>query len=242
MELYYFRRLDPDKRQAYRQIDEAVGRRLPSVLPDTPLSPEETRTVLRCVTLDHPEYYWCGGSFRLKEEGAGRRLFFSDPALPEDGGAAEQAILSGIRAACETVPGSGAEATPGLHEWFLQNVRYDESPDAVKDWTNQTVYSVFVRKTSLCMGIAKAFALLLRLKGAEGAVALGRLFGEDGSRHAWNLVRVNGVYRNVDVTMSLSPFQEAWTRLHGSAEPCLLLSDVAVCATHRLTGPCPDTF
>ena len=238
MEAFYYRSLNCAEQYAYRQIDRAIGRRLPMVSLDTSVSVDRLREISRCVTLDHPEYFWSSGAVKALP-GTGRRvLALENLVFPQDYDFLDQQILKTMEAVCNTVGRSGdRNAVLGLYDWFCGNVCYDESPGAGENIANQTISSVFMDGKSLCMGLAKAFDLLLRLCGLEGTIALGRLFGEEDSRHAWNLVRVDGVYLHADVTMAYPCFRERWQQYSGSDEPCLLLPGDSIRATHRLAGP-----
>ena len=63
----------------------------------------------------------------------------------------------------------------------------------------RSIYSVFVRRNSVCTGYAKAAQYLFNLLGIESRLVFGRLHNdkEDG-RHCWNFVKVNNEYYHFD--------------------------------------------
>lgn len=92
-----------------------------------------------------------------------------------------------------------------IFDWLTDHVTYDHVSlekyakrfDMLGDaWT---AYGALVLKTAVCQGIACAFKLLCDRLGIPSLVVLG--FG--GERHAWNIVRINSRFYQVDVTWTL---------------------------------------
>ena len=238
MDLFYDRLPDPVERSLYRQIDTAVGRHLPRLSADTAVPVRRVRTICRYVALDRPEFFWFGGEASLAgKDGGPRILYFEYPAPFRERDRVDRAITGAVREiGADRYPDAQSRAR-AVYDWFLRSVEYDASAQdgAVKD--SQTVYSVFMRKKSLCLGIARGVQLILRLYGVDSLVVLGRLFGEDRCGHAWNLVKTGGGYRHLDVTVAYPCFREMWACRHGSADPCFLVSDGFISATHQITDP-----
>ena len=245
MLLYYYRQLKPEEKELYRQMDEAVGCCLPLLHQDGASSVERLRAICRYVALDHPEYFWFSGAFKCSGgDGGPRTLYFDYPAPVREMDRVDGAIQAALREiGTDRYPQAESRAR-AVYDWMLGNVRYDLAPDAAKDKLNQTIYSVFMERKSLCMGIAKAFQLLLRFCDVDGMIALGRLFGDERFGHAWNMVRVEDAWLHVDASVAYPCFQEMWEQRHGSKAPCFLVSDGFIRATHRMTEPAqsPSNF
>lgn len=94
-----------------------------------------------------------------------------------------------------------------LHDLMVKNLSYnDENPD-LNDAHN--LYGVFVSKTAVCEGYAKAFQYLLNLSGITGIYVTGE---SEGEGHAWDVAGINGKYYQVDTTWddpSTGSYQEA---------------------------------
>ena len=237
MELFYYQQMNDGEKTLYRQMDRAVGRRQDALLLNCAAAPERLRTIARYVCLDHPEYFWSRGEFQLEEHDGAAALRLQYVTDIRD-------IARVDRMIAETVSGIGLDRyeddesrVRAACDWFLENIQYDRSPDAVQHKANQTVYSVFAERQSLCLGIAQALQLVLRLYGTDCITVLGRLFGDERTGHAWNMVRVRGGFRHVDIAVGYPCFQDVWKQKHGDPSPAVLVSDDFIRPTHRITEP-----
>lgn len=69
---------------------------------------------------------------------------------------------------------------------------------------NQTIYSVFVHRHSVCTGIAKAAQYLLKLLGIESRLVFGKMNNsEKDSRHCWLVVNIEGRWYHLDPTFAI---------------------------------------
>ena len=68
---------------------------------------------------------------------------------------------------------------------------------------NQTIYSVFVYRNSVCTGYSKAAQYLFGLLGIESKLVFGKIKNsEEGSCHCWLVVNIEGTWYHLDPTMS----------------------------------------
>lgn len=69
---------------------------------------------------------------------------------------------------------------------------------------NQTIYSVFVHRHSVCTGIAKAAQYLLKLLGIESRLVFGKMNNSaEDSRHCWLIVNIEGQWYHLDPTFAI---------------------------------------
>ncbi len=69
---------------------------------------------------------------------------------------------------------------------------------------NQTNYSVFVHRHSVCTGIAKAAQYLLKLLNIESRLVFGKMKNsEKDSRHCWLIVNIEGQWYHLDPTFAI---------------------------------------
>ena len=92
---------------------------------------------------------------------------------------------------------------------------------------NQSAYSALVTGASVCAGYAKAFQYIMMKLNIPCYYCVG-FAGED---HAWNLIRLDGKFYNVDVAWDDPEGNEAGTYNYDYFN----LSDRAILKDHRRT-------
>ena len=69
---------------------------------------------------------------------------------------------------------------------------------------NQTIFSVFVHRNSVCTGFAKAAQYLFSILGVESRLVFGTMHqAEKGSRHCWLLVKIDNQWYHHDPTFAV---------------------------------------
>ena len=144
---------------------------------------------------DHPELFWLAAEFSCKYLRTGIcveiTLQYNETAndletAKQNFDACASEILAGAREL-----GSDYEKERYIHDALVQIVEYKESMPI-----DQSAYSAIVQGKSVCAGYARAFQYLLQQLGIPCYYCTGYA-GED---HAWNIVKLGSLYRNVDVT------------------------------------------
>ena len=86
-----------------------------------------------------------------------------------------------------------------VYKWIALYCNYN-----IHSAHNQTIYSVFVHRHSVCTGIAKATQYLFELLGIESRLVFGKLKNsEDDSRHCWLIVKIEEIWYHLDPTFAL---------------------------------------
>lgn len=86
-----------------------------------------------------------------------------------------------------------------VYKWIALYCRYN-----IHSAHNQTIYSVFVYRNSVCTGIAKAAQYLLQLLGIESKLVFGKMNNSDvDSRHCWLMVKLKGRWYHLDPTFAI---------------------------------------
>nr|WP_279233260.1 transglutaminase domain-containing protein [Hathewaya massiliensis] len=97
-----------------------------------------------------------------------------------------------------------------LHDYIVKTVEYDKSvldSNELKKYIpeNHSPYGPIILHKGVCEGYAKAMFVLLNKAGVqcevvvgEGINSLGKSLGKGG--HAWNIVKLDGEWYNLDVT------------------------------------------
>ena len=110
-----------------------------------------------------------------------------------------QTRVQEIAAACARQ--NDYETALAIFDWIMDNVVYDDS------YTWFTADAAILQGCSVCNGYAKAFTLLASAAGLQSSRVLGRTYDDSGQPddsggHAWNVVRVNGFWYQLDSTWS----------------------------------------
>ncbi|SHI89367.1 transglutaminase domain-containing protein [Parasporobacterium paucivorans] len=90
---------------------------------------------------------------------------------------------------------SDYEKAKTIHDYIIINTDYDTS-----DNLNDSAFSpegVFVYGTAVCQGYAESYMLILNELGIDCKLVTGTA---NGIVHAWNVVKIDGEWYNVDVT------------------------------------------
>lgn len=158
-------------------------------------TPCEIRNAIRWVMRDNPDIFWFAHQYHHYE--ASSTIHFQYTFSAERVKTIQQSINDVIENdfCFEYVKNlSLQEQVAYVYKWLVTYCNYN-----VNSAYNQSIYSVFVRRNSVCTGYAKAAQYLFNLLGIESRLVFGRLHNdkEDG-RHCWNLVKVDNEYYHFD--------------------------------------------
>ena len=155
--------------------------------------------IFQCMLNDHPEFFYVDGytytkytmgDTLLSIEFSGNYSMDMDTAKQRKTMIEEavEPVISGISAEADDY-----DKVKYVYETIILNTDYNlDASD------NQNIYSVFVNKSSVCQGYAKATQYLLNRLGVECTMVQGSV--DTGEGHAWNLVSVDGSFYYVDTT------------------------------------------
>ena len=90
------------------------------------------------------------------------------------------------------------EKEVAIHDALVEMVKYYKYED-INDIPSikHTAYGALVEKEAVCDGISKALKILLDRAGIENIIVSGKA---NGISHAWNIVKLDDEYYNVDAT------------------------------------------
>lgn len=222
-ELYpYYGMLSEQLKPVYLQIYANACELLTSFAPVTEVDVNSLKSVFEAVCNDHPELFWLETGYSCKYAGNGRCieivLQYNDTAdRLEDAREKWDSSAESILAAARALSGD-LEKEKYVHDVLLRLVRYDAAAKM-----GQSAYSAMVEGESVCAGYARAFQYLLQQLGIPCYYCT----GYSGQNHAWNIVKLDGVYRNVDVT---------WDDTEPSTQDYFNRTDAEFAKTHVRTG------
>lgn len=191
----YYAMLTEPMQKLYRQIYANATELVTAFSPAVAVNVNQLKNVFEAVYNDHPELFWLetGYSCKYLRSGQCMEITLQYNETVSSLGAAKgsfqakaQEILSGAGSL-----GSDAEKEKYVHDMLMQKVEY-----STQAAMNQSAYSALVNGQSVCAGYARAFQYLMQQLGIPCYYCTG-YSGED---HAWNIIRLDNIYYNVDVT------------------------------------------
>lgn len=182
----------------------------------------------------------------LSEESVDEKELFTDksgsPDIPEIASSSETldditVLLNGI-----VTPGmSEYEKVKAIHDYLIIHVDYDYDNLAAGTLpdTAFTAEGALFLHSAVCEGYARAFSLLCDRSGIENALVYGT--ADDGTgvqNHAWNQVRVDGEWYNIDVTWD-DPLMDGEPVTDGSnmVYDYFLVPDMTLLGNHTAGSP-----
>lgn len=218
----YYAMLEENMKLLYKQIYANASELTTSFTPTVSVDVDSLKNVFEAVCNDHPELFWMETGYSCKYLKNGKcveiTLKYNDTADRLDAAKAEfdscaESILAGARAL-----GSNYEKEKYVHDALMLRTEYDASAGK-----NQSAYSALVDGKSVCAGYARAFQYLMQQLGIPCYYCT----GYSGENHAWNIIKLSGAYRNVDVT---------WDDTNPSTHDYFNKTDEEFAATHVRTG------
>lgn len=191
----YYAMLDDTLKKLYRQVYANALAMNTSFTPVVAATTTQATSVVEAVYNDHPELFWMDAEFACKylRTGICVEITLKYNNTANDLAAAVQdfnTCASEILAGAWNL-GTDYEKEQYIHDALVQIVKYKVSTPI-----DQSAYSAIVLGESVCAGYARAFQYLMQQLGIPCYYCTGYA-GED---HAWNIVKMGSLYRNVDVT------------------------------------------
>ena len=178
------------------------------------------RKVLFALGADHPEYFWITANFSYATNTSGliTKAYLNvqeDYAGVSSRKVAQKSIEEGMKEYVEAIDQAKEEHASELelelliHDMIIENIDYKYSSGTTPsdEGSAHSITGVFDKTGVVCEGYAKSFQLLANYAGLESIYAVG--YGNGGG-HAWNLVKLDGEWYNLDVT---------WDDMNANARP-----------------------
>lgn len=191
----YYAMLNDTLKALYRQVYANALALNTSFTPVQAVTTDQATGVVEAVYNDHPELFWLDAEFSCKylRTGICVEITLKYNQTADDLATAKQnfdtrasQILSGAQSL-----GTDYEKEQYIHDVLVQLVEY-----RVSSPIDQSAYSALVMGQSVCAGYSRAFQYLMQQVGIPCYYCTGYA-GED---HAWNIIKMGSLYRNVDVT------------------------------------------
>lgn len=205
---YSYDNLSSDKlRELYKKIDEyaeiaAVG----YFTIGAPLNEMQLSEAVEAYKNDHPEVFWLKSDFQYIDNYDSTSLFLSYSVQPDnsDSNRLKKAKEKFNKTVDKIVDGAPKNATDYelelyVNDYLVDNCVYDKEAAESEELEGHEndAYGALVEKKAVCEGYSRAFQLLCNRLGVDCISISG---SGDGESHAWNNVRLDGEWYEVDVT------------------------------------------
>lgn len=191
----YYQMLNDTGKSLYRQIYANANKLTDAFAPVVTVSASQLKNAFLAVCNDHPELFWLDTAYSYQYtpmgKVAGIYLEFNETA---DNLEASKTAFEGK--AAEILVGAynlgsdyGREVY--IHDSLISQITYDLSAPM-----NQSAYSALVNGRTVCAGYARAFQYLMQ----QLNIPCYYCTGYAGENHAWNIIKLENDYYNVDTT------------------------------------------
>lgn len=164
-------------------------------IPYETTEPSKIKLLVSGTLNEHPDLYYVGNGFSYSHTAA--KIISLNIAYNTTLNAS--AWQNGANEALAVVNESMSDLQKAiaLHDYLAVNCEYDKENLDANTLPQEvfTTYGVFVNRSAVCQGYALAYKYLLNQVGIEC-----HMVTSDAMNHAWNLIKLDGQYYQVDVT------------------------------------------
>ena len=195
-ELYpYYHMLNDKMKRVYRQIYANALACNNSFAPLEAVNAAQLKNVFEAVYNDHPELFWLDTQFECKYRVGGEcvEVTLSYNRTAQN---LSQAKSEFEAAAKPILDGAASESSDLDKEKYVHDALIKKADYARSSAMNQSAYSALVSGDTVCAGYSRAFQYLMQQLGIPCYYCT----GYSGEEHAWNIVKIDDVYYNVDTT------------------------------------------
>lgn len=142
---------------------------------------------------DHPELFWVKPNYRYHYDENGFITEVNPAYYEGDISTMQSEVDESIQEALADMwsLSEDIEKVKYAHDYLTNTIDY------VHNDMDQSAYSGFVNRQTVCTGYSKCFAYMMHKMGIPCAVVSG---STSGGNHAWNLLELDGEYYTMDVT------------------------------------------
>ena len=188
----------------YDALFESIEQSLSSVnIPVSGYSSSDIEAALLALLYDNSQFFWMDFSeCSFSIDGGGITIFFSylysGERLERMKTQLDSAVNEIIKLVGEKGFSSEYDTAVFVHDYIAALCEYDRSlstPDM------HTAYGALVARKAVCDGYSHAFRMIMQKLSIECHYVPGEAQGPNGIEgHAWNIVKLDGVYTSIDLT------------------------------------------
>ena len=189
---YYYRNLlSANKQKAYDDLYNKLAGGNSYIVPGVKISKDDIYDVAIGLMYDNPELFWltCSYNYSYNGDGLITDITFGTIKLDDIKKAQQQ-----FKEKTEPILyfasklDNDMQRVKYIHDYLCKSLDYVPSEDY-----DQTTYSALVAGKTVCTGYAKSFLYFMQMLDIPATLLT-------GDHHAWNMVKLNGSYYEMDVT------------------------------------------
>ena len=236
---FFVKKLDTGLLEAFASIYEGVKTNNPDIKFEFSISSLDLDKLMYLVNYDSPELFALSGSYvpKYTDEEHSRvsgvyMTFIETVTGDKKYKIALDREIEKIKKAVKDK--TDYEKEKYVYDYIFNNTVYNEGYI-----TAGSVYGVLVEHKGRCEGLCKTFALLMRELGVECMCVCGTpKWSTDSmfSGHSWNIIKIDGEYYNLDLTLDNLPQDKEGEKAGSMSEMyCFFnVDDKALSETHEL--------
>lgn len=189
----------------YKQIEQAIRDHTLQLSVSEETTQDEVYRCIRGIMRENPDMFWFSHQWKYTENNHIIRFHYT--INKEKSLKAKKQIEDVVQKDFhldEVSRLSVPKQVMYIYKWIALYCKYN-----IYSAYNQTIYSVFVYRNSVCTGYAKAAQYLFSMLGIESKLVFGTMLNaEKGSRHCWLVVKINGLWYHIDPTFAVPEIKD----------------------------------
>ena len=189
----------------YKQIEHAI--RTHTLLVSVPkgTTQDDVYQSIRSIMRENPDIFWFSHQWKYTEDDLTIRFHYTiDKEKSLKAKTLIEDVVQNDFHINDVFHLPTIEKVMYVYKWIALYCKYN-----IYSAYNQTIYSVFVCRNSVCTGYAKAAQYLFKVLGIESKLVFGTMHNaEKGSRHCWLVVKIDGLWYHIDPTFAVSEIND----------------------------------
>jgi len=184
----------------YNIIEQTIREHIPQMSVPQGTTQDDVYQCIHSLMRDSPDIFWFSHQWKYTEEDLTIRFHYTmDRERSLKAKAQIEDVVQNDFHINEVFHLSKAEQVMYVYKWLALYCKYN-----IYSAYNQTIYSVFVCRNSVCTGYAKAAQYLFKVLGIESRLVFGTMRNaEKESRHCWLVVKIDGIWYHIDPTFAV---------------------------------------
>ena len=192
---------DESVKELYVKLANSIDiSREPTVTVDSLLDEFQITQALQAYKNDHPETFWLTNESKYYVTDNSTTVEFGYSMTPSEILTAKDKFENKIDNILNDLPnGNDFEKEEYINNCIIDNCKYDDAAAETNEikGNENDAYGALVDGNAVCEGYARAFQLLCNKANIDCVMVSGTV---DNTNHAWNCVKVDGEWYQIDVT------------------------------------------